>query len=340
MERELKPVLDYYPKVIDVAISKRCNISCLFCIAKQFDYAKGAGIDEPDIHTSLLDKLKDVFREADYVHLSSNGEPLMSEVFWEFIDGKRQSKGIEFNTNGTLLTANNIKRLLQYKGNLHFAVSFNGCSRQTYHRLIGADGFDNLKTNVKHLMDAASKAGKKISVFISAAIFKETLDEMLQICAIAQEVGVKQVTVQVGEFCVEYTKDWFSAREQGLRYNPALMEKFDSSMVELEKRCRESGLDLYSKDGIDAYWQDKICSSIFDYIGVYASGDTYSCCNAAILTGNLKDYDTFWETWNNVKRQEMRRWLINGKFPDECQRPACSYWRTRQKAHPPGAAWR
>jgi len=330
MNRELKPIVDYYPKMVQIPVGNKCNLKCVFCVTRQPDYYAGQIREKEEIPSFILDKFNDVFKEADAVYLTGEGEPLTSNIFWEFIEGKRESKGVMFNTNGTLLTMDNINRLLSYKGNLYFGISFNACRPETYLRITGVDGFGNIKANVKNLMDAAKKIGKDMKVFISLAAIKDSLDEMCEICDIAKDVGVFQVVVQIAEFFYDYTKGWFSVKEQSIRANPLLLEKFNLKMKKLEKKCNELGLSCYSKDGTDEFWQG-ICDRIFDYIDVKLDGETYSCCYTGVPTGKITAYDNFWDLWNNEKRQYMRSQLIRGEFPLECQKSTCPYWRVAQK---------
>ncbi len=64
---------------------------------------------------SLLEILWPGMLQSEHLHLNGVGEPMMAKPFWEIIDRLKGKKGpfINFNTNGLLMTEENVVRLLQ-----------------------------------------------------------------------------------------------------------------------------------------------------------------------------------------------------------------------------------
>ncbi|MCM8797111.1 MAG: radical SAM protein [Candidatus Omnitrophica bacterium] len=332
MPRVKKPVLNYLPKIIQLFITDICNLQCLFCISRQQDFASGKPMVKKEIEPWILDKIgNEVLQQVD-LYLTGGGEPLLSKTFWDFIDGRRASKAIFFNTNGILLNPDNSERLLSYPGSrLNLGVSLNAATPSTYKRLMGVDAFDNVLANLIQLKDLAKKRGRSIDVHLTMVAMKENLHEMLLLPEIAKKTGSGCVTIHIAEFTSEYKLDWFFVKEQSLRHNPELLEQFEKNIKEVEKRCAEMGIITYSRDSSDELWRG-ICNDMFDFLGVQSDGETFSCCKGCfVTTGNIKDYDSFWDLWNNEKRQKMRSRLIVGEFPEECQKPICPYWRLFSK---------
>jgi len=314
-----------------LALEPKCNANCIFCIGKQEFFSKGKEYhfsEKPDVKPEVLDKVKDIFEKLNYLYLTGHGESFNSKVFWQVINNKWPIKGIFFNTNGILLNKENIGELLNFKGNVNLGISLNATRSKTYQKLMRVDQFDKVVENAKSLKEISKKVGKGIQLTLSMVVFKENLDEMIEFCNIAKYVNADIVTIQVGEFAFDYNFKGFSVEEQDLRRNPDLMQKYNYNMKLVEERCSELGLVSHSKDASDEKWKG-ICKDIFEFLGISYDGGTFSCCNVSVDTGNLLDYSTFQDLWNNEKRKRMRELLIKGKFPKECQSPSCPYWRVK-----------
>jgi len=332
-DRPRKTILDYPPLKIQLPITGICNLQCTFCGARQKEYASGILQKRGEIGQWLLDKIGNEVLENITLYLSGEGESLVSNSFWDLISGKRYSKSMTFNTNGILLSQENINKILTYKGELFdLCISLNACSRETYRKLMGVDCFDAVISNMKNLTTAIKNRMKRTKVGISMVVVKENLDEMIQLGCLAKEAGAEFVAVNIAEFSYNYTKDGFCAAEQNLRNDPMLLNKFDKNITELEKRCKEAGVVSICRYGNNEEWHGN-CNELFDFLGVLNNGATFACCNGAFIsTGNLKGYDTFWDLWNNEKRQKMRAEILNGGFPSECQSDRCPHWGAKKRS--------
>ncbi|MDD5439969.1 MAG: hypothetical protein PHS37_07270, partial [Candidatus Omnitrophica bacterium] len=51
------PVVRYYPKILQLPITQKCNISCLFCGGRQGEYRTGTTSPKSDIAPWILEKL-------------------------------------------------------------------------------------------------------------------------------------------------------------------------------------------------------------------------------------------------------------------------------------------
>ena len=117
--RKRTPEMNSFPEVVQIFIGNICNLRCSFCGPRQEAWSLGKEwvmLDEvdKDIDGELLNLISPVFHEADWLLLSGGGEPFVTKAFWDFVEGKRYSNGLKFNTNGTMFSEKNIARLLQY----------------------------------------------------------------------------------------------------------------------------------------------------------------------------------------------------------------------------------
>jgi len=328
--RERKETLDYLPSIVQIGVDSPCNIKCCFCISNQGEYKNNIDptyTEKPELGFDI-NKIANYLEYIDCLYLTGRGDPLLSKTFWQVIENKWNVKGIFFNTNGILLTKDNIDKILQFNGNISMGISLNAAKKETYSRITGLDKFDKVITNTKNLKNISEKIGKKINVDLTMVTIKENLEDMVPFCDIAKQIGVDKVTIQIAEFAYDYNYGWFSVKEQDIRRNNDLLEQFRYNMKIVEKKCEELGLNSHSKDASNESWT-KCCKDMFDFLGIGYGGNSFSCCHVSIPTGNLNNYKTFWDLWNNKKRQEMRKLLIDGDFPEECKSQSCPYWRVK-----------
>jgi len=327
--RKRSSFITNYPKIVQIPITEKCNISCVFCGARQVEYVSGIYVERGDVETWILDKLGGELLAQAHLYLTGGGEPLISKAFWDFICGRRPSRMLSFNTNGIFLTPQNIDKLMAYKGELAtLSVSINACRPETYKRLMGVDGFNAVIGNFKNLKAALKAAGSKTHAGISMVVVKENLEEIPLMPVLAKELGADFVAVRNAEFNTPaYTKDWFSTEEQDIRLDKELVRIYEGYMSDLAKACREAGLNLVGKDDVG-----DTCNELFNFIGLRANGESFSCClGASVPTGNLKDHADLWGLWNSEKLMRMREQIMRGEIPPECRQDTCPYWREVKK---------
>lgn len=97
------------PVVLNIVITRRCNMNCQYCVAKDF-----TGIEEPDLVLSP-DMVRWINRSPFMVLVLTGGEPLMppyDEVSIRLIESVR-NRGVILDTNGTILPHSSILSCLK-----------------------------------------------------------------------------------------------------------------------------------------------------------------------------------------------------------------------------------
>jgi len=331
--RPRKSIINYYPKVLQIQITDFCNLECVFCGLRQSEYASGKISPKKEIDETILRWIDDDVLNNVIVYLTGDGEPLTSRLFWKFVEGKRPSGGLTFNTNGVLLTKQNRAKLLSYPKKLSLTVSLNACTPQTYARIMGKDVFRTVLNNITQLQKEIKKSGKNILLSISFAAIKENLSEMILLPDITKRIGSREICCFIAEHYADYTKGWFSSHKQFIRLHPALLKQFNTVLTKVEKKAIALGINIASPESNAGYWHDT-CREVYDYFRINKDGATHACCRGpSPYTGNIKDYKSFRDIWNNQFRQQMRTGFLVGVFPDFCKDLSCSYWRVQQP-HP------
>lgn len=101
----------------------------------------------------------------------------------------------------------------------------------------------------------------------------------------------------------------------------AEVREFVESIVGDEYRIVENLSDCYWEENL--YSCDGICEWCIEKPYIDLKGDVFVCCiNASYRIGNIFDYDSFLDLWNNSTYKKIRTLFYNGKLPgfcDNCQ---------------------
>jgi MoaA/NifB/PqqE/SkfB family radical SAM enzyme len=212
-----------FPKVIAFEVTNRCNLKCVMC-----PHGIGA-IDSPrDADMSLLEILWPGMAQSDYLHLNGVGEPMMAKPFWEVIDrlkGKTRPL-IEFNTNGLLMTEENVDRLLQAPV-YGILVSLDAATPETYLDIRGG----NFATALAGIERLVARAKRNTHIVMTFVLMKRNIREAAAYVELAARLGVNTVSfhhltdtaISADKWVVEKPNGWkFVYMDERLGSDPEL----------------------------------------------------------------------------------------------------------------------
>lgn len=176
------------PKVIEVEVSSRCNITpaCVMC---DIDLAGKAF----DIPIETVRKISPLFAHATQVLLHGIGEPLMNRDLLSIIELVPDRSHTGFNTNGLLLTKAVSEKLVAL-GVGWLNISVDAATAETY-RKIRRNDFARLVANISNLTQ--TRGGRKLpQIFMNMTLMKENVAEAPAFVRLAARLGVDQVIFQ------------------------------------------------------------------------------------------------------------------------------------------------
>ena len=211
------------PKVIAFEVTNRCNLKCVMC-----PHGIGAIESPKDADAGLLEVLWPGMVQAEYVHLNGVGEPMMSKPFWKVIDRLKGKKRplIEFNTNGLLMTEENVRRLTQAPI-YGILVSLDAATPETYRDIRGGD-FGTALAGIERLV---AHANRKTHIVMTFVLMKRNIEEAGAYVELAKRLGVKTVSfhhltdtaIPADSWVVEKPNGWkFVYTQQRLSLDPEL----------------------------------------------------------------------------------------------------------------------
>jgi MoaA/NifB/PqqE/SkfB family radical SAM enzyme len=169
-------IVSYFPKDLSIETTTECNLNCVMCWR-----AVGAIPDPKHLPTKQLDQWVPYLRQAEFIQLHGNGEPLLSPAFWRALEliGKdsRETKCVSINTNGLLLNKDNIERLIDSP--LHnINVSLDAATPDTYRRIRGAD-FSVVLNNIRNFVRVRDQLGAKAPLlYLNMTLMRANIEEL------------------------------------------------------------------------------------------------------------------------------------------------------------------
>ncbi len=176
------------PRVIEIEVSSRCNITpaCVMC---DIDLAGKAF----DIPLTVVEKLAPLFPGATQILLHGIGEPLMNRDLMSIIALVPDRSKTGFNTNALMLTRSVAARLVDL-GLGWLNVSIDAATPETY-RKIRRNDFSRVMANIRGLIEA--RGDRKLpEVFINMTLMKENIAEAPAFVRLGAELGVNQIIFQ------------------------------------------------------------------------------------------------------------------------------------------------
>lgn len=188
--RDLEPgrlpnIKDRY--VLILGLTSRCNFDCPIC------YYHGKNGKDPgqDMPLDLLKTILDGLPSLAGITIAAQGEPLLYPHFFEALQIIAQhTKGIGLVTNGSLLDAQTSARLNQFPI-VNLTLSIDAADEKNYARFRAGGKLCNLKNNVSRLPSELLQ-----TCMFHATVFQQNLKTLLDLPALAKELGIKVVSFQ------------------------------------------------------------------------------------------------------------------------------------------------
>jgi radical SAM protein with 4Fe4S-binding SPASM domain len=288
-----------------IELSLDCNLRCLHCY--NFDRSLDAAPEPqapPLTRAEVLDII-DQLADAGCLYLSfTGGESMMHRHLLDFVRHARERRfAVKLKTNGTLLTARTIPKLLE-SGVLGVDVSIYGATAETHDTFTVRPG--SFARTVEGIQ-AAKQAGLDVTVNIS--LMHSNVHEVQHMLDLTSQWGV------------------------GLGVSPFITARYDGSTDSrdlapsrewLERLYRGPLRHLLGTPDFDPK-RSVQCACARSNVAITASGEVYPCIGAPVACGNLRQ-QRFRDIWLNSPQLNRIRELTLEDFKscEPCpDRPFC-----------------
>lgn len=318
------------PRGLDIALTGACNLRCRYCFYADEMTARR---DLPEAEWQrFFDELgRLTVRQVTL----SGGEVFVRADLWALLDGViRNRMRFALLSNGTLLTDDNVARLVERRRRLDYVqISIDGSCAETHDRSRGAGSFERAVAGLRRLREARLRANVRVT------INRHNVDELEAIAAfLLDELGLPAFgcneAMPLGAGCSNRDETALGPAEQvramralvrlGERY-PGRINATAGPLAKLGKfrdmeRARATGWrpDTWRMGTLSA------CGCMFGKLAIHHDGAIAPCNMLGIELGrvNRDPLDQVWTT--HPVLQEMRgRGRIGMREVPECH--ACEW---------------
>jgi MoaA/NifB/PqqE/SkfB family radical SAM enzyme len=328
-EDQLAAQVAHEPVCLYLETTNRCNLLCTTC-PRTYEQLEPEADMSWELFTSLIDQYPNIAR----VVLHGIGEPMLVKDIAERVAYlKQRGTYVLFNTNGTLLTEANGKKLIE-AGLDELRVSLDAAESDVYQMVRGKDFFDRIVANLANFtkMQRELNAPKpRVSLWLTG--LRETVDQLPDFVRLAHSVGVHEVYLQRLVFFDEPMSDKSLARAESALFEHTT-EREEALIAQAAAVARELGV-MFSASGAvdpgesvhkqreDAPWS--LCRRPWSLMYITANGRVLPCCIAPF---SMKGYgaftlgdatqETLREIWNGSEYQRFREGLLTSAPPPAC----------------------
>lgn len=160
-----------FPSQVILDTTEVCNLACIHCPHPDFKKSLhyGGRSISPDLNAKVVDEVRsDGKGFVQYIRYSGDGEPLIHPAIFPMMEYSVRESGVAvtLTTNGTLLTAARIEKLLAVNLTL-VDISIDAMTPETYSTIRVNGDLLLTRTNVLNLIRRARESGSKTKVVVS-----------------------------------------------------------------------------------------------------------------------------------------------------------------------------
>lgn len=323
------------PCLIDISITKRCNLCCEYCYA-----SASPQIDSNEELT--VEEFKDIFKQIDDLNVHrislSGGEPFVRNDFFNILEEAVKYKFCTIiNTNATLITDSIAKRLTKYNFD-RICVTLDGSNAKTHDFYRGSGSFEKTLAGIKNL--------KKYNLPVSTlfTLNNNNIENLIDCIKFNEDLGIEYMSVMV--LCPTgraSSKDLLVKKEQWYQVFMKLTDMKVNNEIKLKFKIVPPNegdpfwlfyfpLKYYNKLDLLSVWNQEIptenierkisCQAGTKACSIDYNGDIYGCDLMIgleeFLAGNLRQ-DTLKNIWDNSKVFNKLRNISFDQIEGKCK---------------------
>lgn len=276
------------PRYLDVELTNCCNFQCCFCPTGTKSMNRMRGYMQPEVVEAICDNVKKY--DVPGVRFIRWGEPTLHPEYIEILK-KMKSTGtlIHINTNGSLMTANQMRALIDM-GLDSIKFSFQGADEGTYNEMRQGGEYSKLLGIIREFNQIRGDRDFPF-IQISTTLTSETDDQI--------ENFKHDVEGLCDYYNIGYTQlDHLSVKDMNV--NDEQKQKIEK----LQARERKNHI------------RSMVCPEAFDKLSINWNGDVTLCCSDYdnfMTIGNILDND-LQQLFTSKAAEQYRRVIAAGEY--------------------------
>ena len=174
------------PITIDMALTRSCNYSCLFCYAMMQENEREEVITKKVMDNFLKDCAEVGVKSVSFI---SDGESTISPVFADAIKtGYELGLSMAAASNGFVLTKNQAEKVLPYMEYLR--INFSGGERKRYAEIMGCKEsyFDRVCKNIADMMEIKRRLKIPVTIGMQFVLMPKDADQIIPFAKLGAEL--------------------------------------------------------------------------------------------------------------------------------------------------------
>lgn len=291
------------PQIVDVVLTKMCNLKCIFC--KDYETSGDKYVSTRNFEMAA----RQLFPTARLVSICSGGEPYLHRQLIDLLRIARQYK-VEtwLLSNGMLLREDLIRAIITEELISRHGFSVDGIKASTVEAIRVRANFDVIINNIKMLMRIREKeCKKKPSIVIRYALMYSNIIELPDAVQYWGEMGVDTLNCSYLSLCNNI------ADQESLYFHQDLMKQIFNDAREVASHYPHLTVNLPPPiDQEEPKLHTPIkCDWPWRFVMIDTDGRVLPCYKSwgMISMGNLygENGKLFKELWNSSQYQYLRR---------------------------------
>jgi MoaA/NifB/PqqE/SkfB family radical SAM enzyme len=299
------------PKNLCIEVTNECNMNCLYCLCAH-------GRDKYRIISNeIINKLKPIIENADYVGLDGGGEILLNKQTRDVLKNIASFSQFAFTTNGKNLTQEVVDDLpLESVASLH--ISFDGFGDELWDKLRRGSGSTAVFEAFERIMKTINARQLEIDVRCNVVLSTLNIKELYETVRRISDSGVK------GFYCIHLIVTHDELQKYSLFNCPLI---YNEEIQSVKALANERGLDIHvpplfnePKLNTGGAWPYHYpCDLPFNYAVIRSNGKVMVCCDPHTEIGDLTKED-FLTIWHGEAYNKFRRMVNSKNPPKQCQK--------------------
>jgi len=300
-----KTYLRSRPYIVQIEETNKCNLNCPMCYRRLQNRKYG------EMSFENAKKIIDQFPYLLWISWGGWGEPLMCKDLFKMIDYcNNKGIGAGFITNGTLLTSNNIDKIVGAKF-LRLGISIDSATPE---KIRNYKNFEKMKENIKTLTELIELRGKFLPLRFVVTLMRKNLHDLKGIILLAKEVGIKHVHI--------HGVDVYDEQLRGSIYDLPSEKEIKSMLQEVLSLGRVQNIRVTYTGLFRRSAKVPLCKFPWTTCFIAWDGAVHPCCMYLEKSfGNVFE-TSFEDIWNSEDYQEFRKNMAEGN-PDEICKVRC-----------------
>ena len=314
-----------YPQIVDMVITKNCNLNCCFC--------KKYSSDTLNISLNNFEKIaSQLLPKARKLNICSGGEPFIHKNIIDILRiSKKYDVWISVVSNGMLLNEHLVNQLVGENLIDSLAFSVDGIIPVTVNKIRNNANFSIIAQNIKYMIEVVKKSkSKRPIISIRYTLMKENIAELPSAISFWGEMGVDTINCNYLSLCNGIEKN------QSLYFHQSLTEQIFKEAQRIKHRFKKLSLSTPKLPSKNRLYNKKIrskkCYFPWMFTMIDADGRIFPGYNSwgAIVAGNmLNDDKSFFDIWNSKVYRNLRKTVNNDSIEKEYN--YCSICPVRHK---------